>query len=68
MAPVTSFRDTVIAMYNARPAYIKAKEVAAAIGKTPAWLSLFSNGKIPNPGIVTVETLHKYLKDHNASV
>lgn len=57
-----SLRDVAIDAYNTRPVYIKPREVAEAIGFSVEWLRLFSQGKVEDPGVVTVEKLIAYIK------
>lgn len=57
-----SLRDVAIALYNARPAYIKPREVAEAIDRTPEWLRVFAKGDVKDPGVVTIERLIAYIK------
>ena len=37
------------------------KEVAKAIGVTPAWVSLFRLGEIKDPGVNTIQRLYESL-------
>jgi len=37
-------------------------EIAAGSQVSYSWLSKFANGRIPNPGIVTLRKLHAYLR------
>lgn len=40
---------------------VTAKAISQQTGLSRAWLSRFKTGKIPNPGVVQVQTLHDYL-------
>lgn len=62
-----SLRDDAIAAYIGRPAYIKPHEVAQAIGRTTEWLRLLSKGKLPDPGVVTVEKLIAYINSRKGA-
>lgn len=61
-----SLRDQAIELYNGRPSYIKAREVSDALGISMEWLRMFSAGKIPNPGVNTVENLIIYINSRKA--
>lgn len=36
--------------------------IASDAGVSYSWLTKFANNKIPNPGFVTIDRLHKLLK------
>jgi predicted transcriptional regulator len=56
-----SLLERTRAMLEATPRSLKAKDIAKATGLSEAWLSRFHAGKIPNPGVVQVQTLYDYL-------
>jgi len=60
-----SWRDQVREQLNNRPATLKIEDLAEAINVSETWLRLFARGKIPNPGVMTVEALSKYLTNYN---
>lgn len=61
MLKVTSLRDSTRQMLIDRPASVSASTIAKDLGVSVDWLHKFAQGKIPNPGVVTVESLHTYL-------
>lgn len=67
MPPVTSLRDETIALYTHRSASLKAATVAEVLGVSVAWLHKFAKREIANPGVVTVETLNRFLKEYKAA-
>lgn len=40
-------------------------DIARHLGVSPRWVNLLRHGKIPNPGVNTVERLYNYLKKAN---
>lgn len=67
MTPVTSLRDETIALYRNRAASLRVGDVAKAVDVSTHWLRKFAAGEIPNPGVVHVETLNRFLKDYKAA-
>lgn len=43
------------------PRHVEYQTMAESIGVSKSWLSMFKDGKIANPGIVTIQNLHDYL-------
>lgn len=62
MTSVTALRDETRDLLIRRPQNVSTQEIADAIGVSTAWLNMFARGKIANPGVVTIETLNRYLK------
>ncbi len=62
MAEVTKLRDETRELLLNRPASIDVGTIAEAIGVSKSWVNSFARGDIPNPGVVTIETLNVYLK------
>lgn len=60
-----SWRDQVREQLNNRRASLKIEDIAKAINVSEAWLRMFARGKIPNPGVNTVEALCKFLTNYN---
>ena len=50
-------------LYRNRPAYVRVGEVANHVGRSTEWLRLFGNGKIENPGLVSIEKLISYVEE-----
>lgn len=55
----TALLERTLALLEASP--LMAKDIASATGLSEAWLSRLGNGKIPNPGVKSVQALHDYL-------
>jgi hypothetical protein len=66
--PVIAFRDEVRKMLRNRPRPLTLPTLSTAVGVSERWLIMFEKGKIPNPGVVTVCTLKKYLEDYAQSL
>lgn len=49
------------ALLASAPRSLKAKDIAQGSGVSGAWLSRFSRGMIPDPGVQSVQKLHDYL-------
>ena len=47
-----------------RPRDMSLADIAKATGLSAAWLSQFSRGVSPNPGILQVWKLREYLRQH----
>ena len=62
---VTALRDITRRMLNDRNPDLTLGEIAKALDISRSWLSAFGRGDIPNPGVVTIETLYIYLKRYN---
>lgn len=62
MSEITTFRDNTRTLLLNRPASLTIATIAKDINVSTAWLNMFARGKIDNPGVVTIETLHNYLK------
>lgn len=60
-----SWRDQVREQLNERPVSLKIEKIAEDLNVSETWLRLFARGKIPNPGVMTVEALSKYLSNYN---
>ena len=43
------------------PRHITDSKIAEEIKVSKAWLSMFKDGKIKNPGILTIQALHDFL-------
>jgi hypothetical protein len=65
---VTRLRDETRHLLIHRPASLSTAEIVRATGISQTWLTTFANGKIPNPGVVTIETLNAFLKKARANV
>jgi predicted transcriptional regulator len=65
MTELTTFRDITRQMLKNRPLSVSTAEIAKEINVSPAWVNAFAKGKIPNPGVNTVETLNAFLKKIN---
>lgn len=66
MATHTTIRDNARQLYLSRPKTVTAVAVAQHLGVSIQWLSLFSRGKIANPGVNTIEELTAYLTEEKA--
>lgn len=64
MTPVTKLRDDTRAALLNRPRTLTFAMIADATGLTAHWLAAFAGGRIDNPGVVSVETLHTYLTNY----
>lgn len=62
MPEITTLRDETRELLLNRPASLSVGDIADAIKVSKSWLNAFARGDIPNPGVVTVETLNAYLK------
>lgn len=60
---ITAFRDETILLLNNRPLSVSTKDIATYLGVTTQWVNQFAKGGINNPGVNTVETLNRFLKD-----
>lgn len=65
MERVTGWRDEAISLLKNRPARIKLKNLASEIGVSYSWLRAFESGKIPEPSVVSVQTLIVFLRREN---
>ena len=50
-------------LLNNRPAWLSFEQIAVDTGLTVAWLKSFSTKSTSNPGVNSVEILHKYLSN-----
>lgn len=57
----TEWRNEIQELLKHRSATITLKAIAEATGLGEQWLKLVHQGKIANPGINKMETLHNYL-------
>ena len=48
-------------LVRAAPRHISYAEMGRQIDASAKWVSLLANGKLENPGVVTVQRLHDYL-------
>lgn len=68
MAEITTLRDETRELLLNRPASLAVSAIAEAIDVSTSWLNAFARGEIDNPGVVTIETLNTYLKNHAKKV
>lgn len=59
---ITTLRDETRMLLICRDPSLSMVVIGKDVGVTPQWLNLFARGGIPNPGVVTIETLNAYLK------
>ena len=62
----STWRDSTRDLLNNRPASLTIAKIAEDCDVSEGWLRLFARGKIENPGVATVECLHKYLSAYKA--
>jgi len=51
-------------MINERPASLSLCDLCQAIGRTPAWLRLFRDGKLKDPGFYTMCKIIEIIENH----
>lgn len=59
---ITTLRDETRLLLICRDPSLTMAAIAKEVNTSPQWLNLFARGGIPNPGVVTIETLNAYLK------
>jgi hypothetical protein len=65
MTPVKNWRDETRELLNNRPVWLEVRAIAEAVDVSPAWVRLFARGLIPDPGVMKVQALHKFLTEAN---
>ena len=61
----TTWRDEAAELLRNRPVSLKLAKIAEEVGVSVGWLRAFGRGDIPEPSVVSIETLTAYLKNYN---
>ena len=64
MAQVTTLRDSTLELLKNRPISITLDEIADNCLVSKEWLKKFTNGRIKGGGVIAVETVYTFLKNH----
>lgn len=64
----TKLRDETRGLLKNRPASLTNTKIAEDLNISIDWLTKFRDGKIENPGVVTIESLNVYLKNYISKV
>jgi len=67
MQRLTQWRDEAAELLRNRPVSLKLKTIAEETGVSVGWLRAFGRGDIPEPSVVSIETLTFYLKNYKAN-
>ena len=65
LTSMANLLDRARELLAGRPQDLSLVKIAAETGLDYSWLSKFSQGRIPNPGVKSVQTLHDYLVQHS---
>lgn len=64
----TSLRDTTLALLQERSVKLTFVKISEEIKVSETWLRMFSQDRIPNPGVNTIQTLYEYLSKKQLSL
>lgn len=61
-----TLHEKAVHLMNCRASELTFAEIAKQIDASPAWVSAFSRGLIPNPGVHTIQKLVEFLEGWQA--